>query len=80
MILKACERVIMKTHQPSFAKVDEILNEWKKLGIMRTEQLSEYDEMKKIKKTAPTPVKAKPETFKREYDMSALEKQLLNIT
>lgn len=80
MVLKACEKVMLKTHKPSFVKADEILNEWKKLGITEPGQLSEYDEMKKAKKTSATHVKAKPETFKREYDMSALEKQLLNIT
>lgn len=80
MVLKACERVMLKTHKPSFVKADEILNEWKNLGITEPGQLTEYDEMKKEKKTTTTPVKAKPETFKREYDMSALEKQLLNIT
>lgn len=80
MVLKACEKVMLKTHKPSFVKADEILNEWKNLGITEPGQLTEYDEMKKAKKTTTTPVKAKPETFKREYDMSALEKQLLNIT
>lgn len=80
MVLKACERVMLKTHKPSFVKADEILNEWKKLGIIEPGQLSEYDEMKKAKKSSAKPVKAKPETFEREYDMSALEKQLLNIT
>lgn len=80
MVLKACEKVMLKTHKPSFVKADEILNEWKNLGITEPGQLTEYDEMKKAKKTTTTPVKAKPDTFKREYDMSALEKQLLNIT
>lgn len=50
----------------------------KQLTITEPGQLTEYDEMKKEKKTTSTPVKAKLETFKREYDMSALEKQLLN--
>ena len=80
MVLKACERVMLKTHKPSFVKADEILNEWKNLGITEPGQLTEYDDMKRAKKASTTPVKAKPETFKREYDMSALEKQLLNIT
>lgn len=80
MVLKACERVMLKTHKPSFVKVDELLVEWKYLGITVPEQISKYDEFKKVEKTPTTPVKVKPETFKREYNMSALEKQLLNIT
>lgn len=81
MVLKACERVMLKTHKPSFLKADELLVEWKRLGIIEPDQILKQEETNKEKKASTTtPSKAKPETFRRDYDMSSLEKQLLNIT
>ena len=69
-------RHILITFKPSFANVDKLLNEWKKLGITTPEQIVN---MKKPKKSSSATVPPKSQTLRRDYDMSALEKQLLDI-
>jgi len=80
MVLKACERIMEKTHKPSFAGADKLLTEWQELGISSPDQVLQYDKTKKEKSEKQhSSATGKEKTYRRDYDMSALEKQLLGI-
>lgn len=85
IILEACKRTILQTHQPNFSYADRILEQWHKSGVRSPADIERLDikRMQEQKKAAAKqPQTAKTNRFnnfsQREYNYSQLEKQLLN--
>lgn len=87
IILDACKRTIIATHQPSFEYTDSILTNWKKNNVHTMEDIKRLDEAfskaKKIKvNTTDSGTQVKRNKFndfkQRKQDYDQLEKLLLN--
>lgn len=84
IILEACHRTILQTHQPNFNYTDRILSQWHKKGVKSLSDIEKLDvrRMQEQKKAASQPQKSPNNRFnnfsQREYNYSQLEKQLLN--
>lgn len=85
IILEACKRTILQTHQPNFHYADRILEQWHKSGVKSLADIEKLDikRMQEQKKAAAKqPQKTPGNRFnnfsQREYNYSQLEKQLLN--
>lgn len=86
IILEACHRTILQTHQPNFHYADRILEQWHKSGVKSLADIENLDRkrMMEQKKAAASkqPSKTQNNRFnnfsQREYNYSQLEKQLLN--
>lgn len=87
IILDACKRTIIATHQPSFEYTDSILTNWKKNNVHTMEDIKRLDEAfskaKKIKvNTTESNTQVKRNKFndfkQRKQDYDQLEKLLLN--
>ena len=85
IILEACRRTILQTHQPSFPYADSILRQWKAAGIHHLADIEQQDEehkREKEKTPSPAPKTAKTNGFNnftsRSYNYNSLEKQLLD--
>ena len=85
IILEACRRTILQTHQPNFNYADRILEQWHKSGVTSLADIEKLDikRMQEQKKAAAKqPQKTPNNRFnnfsQREYNYSQLEKQLLN--
>ena len=86
IVLEACRRTILQTHQPNFQYADKILQQWHKCGVTSLQDVERLDQKRRSeqKKAAPKQPAAKPAANRfnnfsqREYDYSQLEKQLLN--
>ena len=82
IIEEACNRTIAKTHSPSFAYADKILEDWSKKKVRHLNDIKPLDT-----EHAKTKVKKQPKTIasnrfnnfdQRDYDFDRLEKELLN--
>ena len=85
IILEACRRTILQTHQPNFQYADKILEQWKKSGVTSLSDVKKLDLQRKTdqqKTSQPKQPKVAGNRFnnfsQREYDYTQLEKQLLN--
>lgn len=85
IILEACKRTILQTHQPNFNYADRILEQWHKNSVKSLADIEKLDirRMQEQKKAAAKqPQKSQNNRFnnfsQREYNYSQLEKQLLN--
>ncbi len=84
IILEACRRTVVQTHQPNFQYADKILSQWHKSGVKSMADIEELDRrrIQEQKKAAAKPPKAAGNRFnnfkQRDYDYSQLERQLLN--
>lgn len=85
IVLEACRRTILQTHQPNFSYADRILEQWHKSGVKSLSDIEKLDirRMQEQKKAAAKqPQKSQNNRFnnfsQREYNYSQLEKQLLN--
>lgn len=85
IILEACRRTILQTHQPNFSYADRILEQWHKNGVKSPADIERLDikRMQEQKKAAAKqPQTTKNNRFnnfsQREYNYSQLEKQLLD--
>lgn len=84
IILEACRRTVVQTHQPNFQYADKILSQWHKSGVKSMADIEELDRkrIQEQKKAAAKPQKATGNRFnnfkQRDYDYSQLERQLLN--
>lgn len=85
IILEACRRTILQTHQPNFQYADKILEQWKKSGVTSLSDVKKLDLQRKTgqqKASQPKQQKTSGNRFnnfsQREYDYTQLEKQLLN--
>lgn len=84
IILEACRRTVVQTHQPNFQYADKILSQWHKSGVKSMADIEELDRkrIQEQKKAAAKPQKAAGNRFnnfkQRDYDYSQLERQLLN--
>lgn len=91
IIIEACSRSLLATHQASFPYANKILEEWKKLGVKSMADIRRLDE----KRRAATSPASKPETKatrssgpkssnqfhnfeQRTYDYGDLESRLLD--
>lgn len=82
LIIEACSRTVLATHQPSFGYADSILKKWKSENVRSSEDLRVLD----AKHAAQRPAKQSPAAQKsskftqfpqRDYDYSQLEAQIL---
>lgn len=86
IIEEACNRTIAKTHSPSFAYADRILEDWSKKQVHHLNDIKPLDTehaKNKGKKNPKTPPRAVTSNRfnnfdQREYDFDRLEKELLN--
>lgn len=86
MILEACNRTIVNTHQASFPYTDTILTTWKNNGIRTLKDIEGNDKLyynpkKKAQAPVQIPVRSKnafSNYNQRSYDYGKLEKNLLN--
>ena len=86
IIEEACNRTIAKTHSPSFAYADRILEDWSKKQVHHLNDIKPLDTehaKNKGKKNTKTPPRAVTSNRfnnfdQREYDFDRLEKELLN--
>lgn len=86
MILEACDKTLTNIHQPSFEYADTILSNWKKQGIHHLSDVQVQDKefrqnTRTVRKAAVTP---EPQTTfhnfpQRTYDISSIEKKLLEV-
>lgn len=88
VILEACNRTVLATHQPSFEYADKILHNWQNKQVRSLNDIrildSAFEQARtEKKKSAPkTFTSAAPSKFRnfeeRSYDMDALTKELLH--
>lgn len=86
IIEEACNRTIAKTHSPSFAYADKILEGWWKKQVHHLSDIqpldTEHQKTRKGKNQKTTAKAAAPNRFnnfdQRDYDFDRLEKELLN--
>lgn len=83
IILEACNRTILATHQPSFEYADRILSNWFKQQVHSLSDIAKADETYQKSKITTRTVKAPiPNRFnnfpQRTYNLDQLEAQLLN--
>ena len=88
IISVACSRTVLATGQPNFAYADSILRSWKKQGVQHVSDIEKLDKDRRQTKTSSSSAaprskasvsKNKFNNFhQRAYDVSELEKQLLN--
>ena len=91
LILEACSRTIIKTHQPSFTYADGILKSWKEQGVRCAGDIRRLDKEYSQKKAPAGQAKGAPAAGaknqgtknpfnnfpQRDYDWSALEAQIM---
>lgn len=86
IILEACKRTILTSHQPSFTYADSILTNWHENHVhtLKDVNVLEQSNQKKKKtsaKTSETPKRNKFNNFnQRDYDYEQLEKILLTTS
>lgn len=85
IILEACNRTILRLHQPNFDYTDGILNGWRKAGVHHLSDIERLSEERKARTQAKAPVKNdKPFTTRfhnfeqRSYNSEELEKFFIN--
>lgn len=93
IITAACERTIMRIHEPSFAYANTVLDGWHKAGVKNAKDIAaadeEYNKRKEEASSAPIPKKKSDNSAKaasknkfnnfeqRTYDFAQLEKEAL---
>lgn len=88
IILEACHRTILQTHQPNFQYANKILEQWKKQGVRSAADIVALDK-KHLAEQKDRPQRQQPQARtgnsnrfnnfnQREYDYGRLERQLLN--
>ena len=83
LILEACSRTILATHQPSFSYADSILKKWKKENVTSLDDIKALDQQHAVQNPARPKTDAASRASKftrfpqRDYDYSALEAQIL---
>ena len=83
LIVQACNRTILATHQPSFSYADSILKKWKNENVISLEDVKALDQQHAMQNPARPKTDASSRTSKftrfpqRDYDYSALEAQIL---
>ena len=86
VVLEACSRTIMQTHQPNFPYIESILKSWKEHGAASLEDIAALDKEYSSKK-APRQSSRKGSASgrnrfndfpQRDYDFDSLEQQLLS--
>lgn len=90
VILEACNRTVLATHQPSFEYADKVLRNWQNKQVRNLNDIRildsafEQTRAEKKKASAKTFSSAAPSKFRnfeeRSYDMDALTKELLHTT
>ena len=85
LIIEACTRTVMATHNPSFAYADKILSNWDKEKVRSVSDLERLDEAHRQESKNMTDIREKkaerttPNRFQnfqqRTYDYSALEQE-----
>ncbi len=85
IIVEACNRTILATHQASFPYADRIISEWYKKGILTRQDIDRQDQEFQQKKREPASSKRfalKGNSFhnfeQRTYDYQELETRLLH--
>lgn len=85
IIEEACNRTIAKTHSPSFAYADKILDDWAKKQVRHLSDIQPLDtehqktRRGKAKEVQKSPVSNRFNNFhQRDYDFDRLEEELLN--
>ena len=86
VVLEACSRTIMQTHQPNFPYIESILKSWKEHGVATLEDIAALDKEYSSKKAPRQGARKNSPSGKnrfnnfpqREYDFDSLEQQLLN--
>ncbi|MGL6200237.1 MAG: DnaD domain protein [Lachnospiraceae bacterium] len=87
IIVEACNRTILNTHQPNFKYAEKILSEWLAEGVKHKKDIAVLDQkheqsrqQKQAAKPAPSAAKSKFHNFdERHYDnMEELERKLLS--
>ena len=92
LIIEACNRTLLATHQPSFKYANSIIEDWAKNGVRSREDIDKLDKkhqesQSKKKKSAKTPASSRKSsgqgnTFhnfdQRDYDYEKLEERLLS--
>lgn len=82
MIREACDRTILKAHNPSFAYADSILKSWREAGVMKPSDVAAADEAFNRKNKAKRKLTVvKKDNFhnfeEQDYDYDAIERRLL---
>ncbi len=87
ILVEACNRTMIATHQASFPYADRILREWKKQGVKSMKDIQSLDKNFRSAKAAakPNANNAGPANSfhnfdQRSYDYDDLEARLLDIT
>ena len=87
IIVEACNRTLLTTHQASFPYANRILEGWKKAGVMKLADISSIDQKHHARRQAEqaqsgtgranaSPVNAFHNFEQRSYDYDALESRL----
>jgi len=91
ILLEACNRTMLKTHQASFPYASRILESWKRSGVRSLKDIEALDQNYHQKKTPPAaagakaakPAKPAGNAFlnyeQRDYDYDDLEARLLDL-
>lgn len=79
VVQEACKISVMRINECNFKYIDTILSDWQNKGIRVLEDVKKIDKKSKPykKTTQNTPLGQNNASNKREYDVDALEKQLL---
>lgn len=82
LIKEACDRTIIKAHNPSFAYADTILKTWREAGVKQLSDVMAEDEAFSRKNTAKRKLNVvKTDNFhykdEQDYDYDAIERRLL---
>ncbi len=88
LVLEACRRTILQTHQPSFEYTDTILTKWHKYNVTSMADVARLDKEHKQTQAKPSaqtqPASSASNRFnnfsQRKYDFTQIEKKLNNIT
>lgn len=86
VVLEACSRTIMQTHQPNFPYIESILKSWKEHGAASLEDIAaldkEYSSKKMPRQSSRKSSASGRNRFndfpQRDYDFDSLEQQLLS--
>ena len=87
LMVEACTRTVMATHNPSFEYADKILTNWNMEGVKNLSDVEQIDMRRREQKENSASAKPKPtgntnnkfnDFSQRSYDFSELEKEAFN--
>jgi DNA replication protein DnaD len=86
ILLEACNRTMLQTHQASFPYANRILESWKRAGVHSLDDVKIIDKNYQLKKPAAYEARTRKATGnafhnfeQRSYDYDDLEARLLDL-